>query len=384
MHKSGDLASQQLLNIEVSKLSSRLLPQACPCAVVVSSAWEIQQCGATLESIPYTPNEKEYLWNVILWEEKRLEAALSQCNFDARHGWPVEGALQIYMQAMKRVTKTIDDEQAFYTGWASDITITDDSHTQALADAKAVFEELQLEWWVARGTLIALLRHGKRSGLLSNGKVDAVDHDVDLMLALPSLQQWPSIRASIHKKLVERGWQSCIGRHSTHDTDLAWANAHDDLLMCVKRNPTIYLDIFTYITDGSVVYAQKYCIQGSGCWFPNEGTFSGGHGKLRVAAIRPLGQCKAGSLSVPCPRKPLEALKASAPTYTNVSCVALPDVADRIQYDSYHHARNSWLAQGLKQEDVDILRSRAFQLHRDGYMSMTPFFENCWRAQSLN
>ena len=155
--------------------------------------------------------------------------------------------------------------------------------------------------------------------------------------------------------------------------------------MCARRNPTITLDIFTYITDGPVVYAQKYCIpreRGSGCWFPHDGTFHRGHGKLRVAAIRPLGQCKAGFLSVPCPRKPLEALKASAALFTNISCVALPDVADRIQYDSDHHARNSWLAEGLKQEDVDVLRARAAQLRRDGYMSMAPYIENCWRAQS--
>ena len=387
-HKFGDIASQKLLNIgakKVSKLSSRLLPRACPCAVVVSSTWEIQQWGATLDKIPFTQSDKENIWHAIRWEEKRLQEALSQCNFDAQHGWPVKGAVQIYRQTMKRLTKNLDDEKAFYTDWGSEITVTDDSHTQALADAKTVFEELQLEWWPSRGTLIALLRHGKRSGLLSNGKVDAVDHDVDVMLALPSLQDWPSIRASIHKKLVERGWHSCIGRRSTRETYWAWANAHDDVLMCARRNPTITLDIFTYITDGPVVYAQKYCIpreRGSGCWFPHDGTFHRGHGKLRVSAIRPLGQCKAGSLSVPCPRKPLEALKASAALFTNISCVALPDVADRIQYDSDHHARNSWLAEGLKQEDVDVLRARAAQLRREGYMSMAPYIENCWRAQS--
>ena len=387
VHKSNERDSERRLESranEVSKLINHLLPQACPCAVVVSSAWLYNMWMQSLDSIAYTRNAYEYIWHTLNLEEKILQEALVRCNFNAAHRWPVRYALQLYQHAGIQVKQRIADVDAFYTGWGSQVTITDDQHVQALADASAIFGHLKLEWWPCRGTLIALLRHGKRSGLLSKGKVDAVDHDIDLMVALPSLQHWPKIRASIRQMLLERGWETCIGGYSlTKETALARANAHEDMLMCTKGNPRVDLDIATYITEGSVLFAQKYCLPqglGADCWVSHDGTFHGSRGKLRLAAVRPLGRCKAGTLSVPCPRKPLEVLKASSPPYANMSCVALPDVADRIQHGTYASARNSWLSDGLTPEDVDILRARAAELDREGYMSMAPYFDNCRRS----
>ncbi|CAE7752153.1 DEGP10 [Symbiodinium necroappetens] len=385
VHKSNERESERRLETSanaVSRLINYLLPQPCPCAVVVSSAWLYNTWMQSLDHIAYTRNAYEHIWHALFLEEKILQESLVRCNFNAAHGWPVRAALQLYNQAGKEVKQRIADIDAFYTGWGSQVTITDDQHLQALADASAIFGHLKLEWWPCRGTLIALMRHGKRSGLLSKGKVDAVDHDIDLMVALPSPQHWPQIRASIRRMLLERGWETCIGGHSTEKrTALARANAHEDMLMCTKGNPRVDLDIATYITEGSVLFAQKYCLPqslGSACWFPDDGTFHGSRGKLRVAAVRPLGRCKAGTLSIPCPRKPLEVLKASSPPWANISCVALPDVADRIQHSNYASVRNSWLSEGLTPEDVDILRARAAELDREGYMSMTPYFDNCW------
>lgn len=52
----------------------------------------------------------------------------------------------------------------------------------------------------------------------------------------------------------------------------------------------------------------------SGCYIPRDaGTLRGGQGRLRSSAIRPLGRCKAGHISVPCPHKPLETLQATMP-----------------------------------------------------------------------
>lgn len=46
------------------------------------------------------------------------------------------------------------------------------------------------DWFPYSGTLISLLRHGGRSGMLSNGKVDVVDHDVDIMVGTTSEAEW--------------------------------------------------------------------------------------------------------------------------------------------------------------------------------------------------
>ena len=100
-----------------------------------------------------------------------------------------------------------------------------------------------------------------------------------------------------------------------------------------ETSPKVTLDIATYIVEGPIAYAQQYCLPGAlsgsgfGCWLPqNDGTFRGSRGRLRVSAIRPLGRCKAGHLSVPCPRKPLETLRATMIVNFSSSCVALPDI----------------------------------------------------------
>ena len=124
-----------------------------------------------------------------------------------------------------------------------------------------------------------MLRHGKRSGRLSNDKVDVVDHDVDIMVGIASHEDWIRKRFGVQDRLVERGWSHCFERYSVaierHSNDKEFLLVRGDLFLCVRYNPQFTLDIGTYLTEGSIAYAQKYCIPGSGCWL-RLGCFSAG------------------------------------------------------------------------------------------------------------
>ena len=114
----------------------------------------------SLDSIAYTRSAYEYIWHTLNLEEKLLQEALVRCYFNAAHGWPVRYALQLYQHAGIKVKQRIADVNAFYAGWGSQKTITDDQHVQSLADASAIFGHLKLEWWPGRGT-VACHRKGK-------------------------------------------------------------------------------------------------------------------------------------------------------------------------------------------------------------------------------
>ena len=74
----------------------------------------------------------------------------------------------------------------------------------------AIMSSLGLEWWPCRGTLIALLRHGACSGVLApspgHPRRDVVDHDVDVMVGVPSEAAWSStLRWLVDAQLRQRG-----------------------------------------------------------------------------------------------------------------------------------------------------------------------------------
>ncbi|CAL1163300.1 unnamed protein product [Cladocopium goreaui] len=129
------------------------------------------------------------------------------------------------------------------------------------------------------------------------------------------------------------------------------------------------------IGDRQVVYAQRFCDH-VGCYTPHVGTFRAGKGFIRKSSIYPLGRCKAGHLSVPCPRKPLDVLRVVMPgaNFTE-HCLALPDVAQR-QLRGYTDDEQ-WIGQSLQPEDVEVLQQRAAELDAQGYMSMAPYFSSC-------
>ena len=52
---------------------------------------------------------------------------------------------------------------------------------------------------------MALLRHGQRAGALAQGRRDVVDHDVDVMVGVPSVAAWSTLRWSVDAQLRQRG-----------------------------------------------------------------------------------------------------------------------------------------------------------------------------------
>eukprot|EP00933_Yihiella_yeosuensis_P053349 TRINITY_DN51585_c0_g1_i1.p1 TRINITY_DN51585_c0_g1~~TRINITY_DN51585_c0_g1_i1.p1 ORF type:complete len:629 (+),score=55.08 TRINITY_DN51585_c0_g1_i1:140-2026(+) len=65
------------------------------------------------------------------------------------------------------------------------------------------------DWWPMQGTLIGFLRYGQIHGSLSDGKVDQVDIDIDLFVALESAKVWLSFCMTVTEELIARGWKGC-------------------------------------------------------------------------------------------------------------------------------------------------------------------------------
>eukprot|EP00439_Symbiodinium_sp_Y106_P044945 s1813_g5.t1 len=371
-----------LVHAVIERRQELMLPDVCPCAVVAAAAVRMGMEMYIFENrAAHTNHEHVKAFHRFALLQRSMKEASAACLDEESRYWPVSQAVDVLLKAHGSMMERVQSMKDWLVD-SEETTITDEQHIEALADAAAVFDSEGLEWWPCRGTLIALLRHGRRSGLLSKGRLDVVDHDVDVMVGIPSHEEWTQTRFSIARKLSERGWANCFERYSVSAPQLSdqYYLARGDLFLCTRAGPKVTLDIATYIVEGPTAHAQKYCLPGApsgsgfGCWFPqHDGTFRGSRGRLRVSAIRPLGRCKAGHLSVPCPRKPLETLRATMMVNFTNSCVALPDIKQRRERDLYDSDRDSWLSEGLVPEDVDILRSRAADLERDGYLSMAPY-----------
>eukprot|EP00439_Symbiodinium_sp_Y106_P014573 s718_g2.t1 len=351
---------------------------SCPCAFAAAATVGISMEMVGLE---YGAVRTNFDYMATFGRLSVLENALTEASKLCVEGearfWPIQYAEKLRSGMQGYVLENLQSIDAWAAESQEEVTITDEQHIEALADAAAVLGSEGLDWWPARGTLIALLRHGRRSGLLSKGRLDVVDHDVDVMVGVSSDEEWVQRRPAIQKKLEARGWNACFERHSVAASygSFEYNLARRDLFLCTRTNPRVTLDIATYITEGRIAFAQQYCPgDGIGCWIPRtDGSFRGSQGRLRVSAIKPFGRCKAGDLSVPCPRKPLEALRAMTGINFTKSCVALPDIKERLDRNIYASDKDQWLSEGLTREDVDILRRRAADLDRAGYMSMTPY-----------
>eukprot|EP00931_Biecheleriopsis_adriatica_P040328 TRINITY_DN23108_c0_g1_i2.p1 TRINITY_DN23108_c0_g1~~TRINITY_DN23108_c0_g1_i2.p1 ORF type:complete len:381 (+),score=48.66 TRINITY_DN23108_c0_g1_i2:125-1267(+) len=308
--------------------------------------------------------------------------------------WPVEAALIRFGEKVKMLTSQYKVAEETWTKFdaPSNKDITDEQHFAALSDIASILHERSLEWWPCRGTLIALLRHGSRSGALADGRVDVVDFDVDVMVGVQSEESWMQERAYIRDGLIARGWDDCLARTSVdapYGSD-ALLRSRQDLVLCVRHEPPMVLDITSYITGpdtGGSVHVQEFCGRkpklGSGprqptCEVPhNIGVFRSMKGRLRKAAIHPMGHCRAGHISVPCPRRPMETLQAMFHlTNVTATCMALPDVAARQNRDLPSDKREAWQSQGLSLRDVEVLRNRSAELEAAGFMSMAPYFDS--------
>ncbi|OLQ04133.1 hypothetical protein AK812_SmicGene12848 [Symbiodinium microadriaticum] len=359
----------QLHKIKYDSVSELQLPGVCPCAVVVAAA---VQLGIEAYNIEHGALHTNYDHVTAFHRtgvlDRTIMNASAICSVAEGRFWPIARAVDVLLTTKRSMMERLQRVGDWVATFQEEPTITDEQHIEALADAAVVFDSEGLEWWPCRGTLIALLRHGKRSGVLSKGKLDVVDHDVDIMVCVSSHEKWAEQRLSVEKKLQERGWSHCFERYSASESHEGhqYHFARGDLWLCTRTDPKVTLDIATYIIDGPIAYAQQYCLPSSHsalrsrCWFPqNDGTFRGSRGRLRVSAIRPLKRCKAGHLSVPCPREPLETLRATMNVNFTGSCVALPDIEQRLERDLYDSDKDAWLSEGLTKEDVEILRQRA-------------------------
>lgn len=144
------------------------------------------------------------------------------------------------------------------------------------------------------------------------------------------------------------------------------------------------LDASSYVDDGpgDHVFVHQICQEdGSGCTIPEgEGPLRSAGGRLRKDAIRPLGQCLIGDLRVPCPRKPVETIRAMAHSGLGLACLALPNAMGRGaeeggDVDAARHDRR--LSEGgLVAEDVRILQERSMRLDALGFASMLEEFDD--------
>eukprot|EP00927_Polykrikos_kofoidii_P077452 TRINITY_DN74393_c0_g1_i1.p1 TRINITY_DN74393_c0_g1~~TRINITY_DN74393_c0_g1_i1.p1 ORF type:complete len:583 (-),score=73.06 TRINITY_DN74393_c0_g1_i1:51-1799(-) len=346
-------------------------------------------------------------------------------------GWPIEQGRSRCQKYYDLLWTDVHDSTDTWAIMENPGSITDQLYHAALKEIAEVLDSFGsgIHWWPCRGTLIALLRHGARSGSLSRGLVDVVERDIDVMLGIPDEVVWIGIGHEINRLLKERGWSGCWTKTSATELSRLKDETRRDILYCVRTDPAyILLDITSYITGvpGPSVFVHRVCgaraaavgtaetagvieaalgaMDGMGivanaaerdsggggdrsgssagmvdiglnCTVPsNIGPLRYGGGVLRRDAIYPLGRCRASDFAVPCPHLPLETIRAMAHSSLSASCVALPTVVGR---DLEEHATRQLNEKGLCAEDVGILRERSAWLEALGYQSMAPLFEAC-------
>ncbi|CAE8705170.1 unnamed protein product [Polarella glacialis] len=363
----------------------------CPPAVAAAAIWFFEERAAfamyATDSSQSSHGLHHSRFHQLGIYNTEMQAAAYICSPEEIFGWPVNEVIESVSQIASFFQHKVAEISSMFgeAGDAENKDITDEQHSAALEDAAVVLNDLQLEWWPCRGTLIGLLRHGGRSGSLSQGRTDVVDHDVDLMVGVASAAAWLLLRERIEAGLQMRGWSKCLSRSSVNaegGTD-TYNLARPDLLLCIRKNPSMVLDVQSYITHpgfGDMVHVQRFCPDGEGsgtCYVPSAGAFWPAHGRLRRSHIQPLGRCRSGRISVPCPRRPLETLKAFWDDL-NSTCIAVPDVEKRSRRTGVlSDLRESWQSEGLTAEDVSVLRQRSAELDAAGFMSMTPYFGRC-------
>lgn len=312
-------------------------------------------------------------------------------------GWPLERGFGRVQRYYDMLWEDVHDSEDTWSIMEQPGEISDELYHAALDDVAAVLGALDVEWWPCRGTLIALLRHGRRSGLLSGGLLDVVERDIDVMLGVQDEADWQWIGEAIERKLREKGWDRCWSKTSAEHGSPFRDVVRKDLLYCVRTSPAyMLLDVTSYVAGapGPHVFVHRVCgaaastcadgacgaapasfDAGQGCVVPGGlGPLRPGGGLLRKESIYPFAKCLAGDITVPCPRRPLDTIHAMVHSGLEAGCIALPTVCGRDPEDPWTRR----LAEvGLRGEDVWLLRERSAGLDVMGFQSMTPYFENC-------
>tara|TARA_B100001248_G_scaffold240204_1_gene206009 strand:- start:2858 stop:3667 length:810 start_codon:yes stop_codon:yes gene_type:complete len=91
---------------------------------------------------------------------------------------------------------------------------------QCFRDTIEVLNELDCEWFPVEGTLISLLRYGKRGEYLNkidpmckNNNYILTDSDIDIFIRIKDKTMWDELRPLIVKKLKEKGWGAYRSEH---------------------------------------------------------------------------------------------------------------------------------------------------------------------------
>eukprot|EP00933_Yihiella_yeosuensis_P040635 TRINITY_DN34975_c0_g1_i1.p1 TRINITY_DN34975_c0_g1~~TRINITY_DN34975_c0_g1_i1.p1 ORF type:complete len:545 (-),score=85.94 TRINITY_DN34975_c0_g1_i1:649-2283(-) len=308
-------------------------------------------------------------------------------------GWPLDKGWARVQRYYKLLWTDVHNSEDTWAMMEEPGAITDGQYHDAIADVVKVFGDLGLEWWPCRGTLIAFLRHGRRAGYLSRGMIDVVERDIDVMMGVEDETQWQLLGKTIEQRLKQLGWDKCWTKSSADGQSQFYGTTRRDLLYCIRTKPVyILLDVTSYISaahrpnEENLPYVFVHRVCGAqaqnipdgasgqdGCVVPpNVGPLRHGRGTLSKDAIHPMGICRADTLSVPCPRQPLETILAMIHSGLSAGCIALPTAVGREADDPMTHRLAS---EGLTADDVRILRNRSARLNAMGFMSMTPYFE---------
>ncbi|CAE8625722.1 unnamed protein product [Polarella glacialis] len=394
--------AEQIMNVVLQH--DRRIAAVCPLAVLQALLLrsEMLMLGVytnsaqsqDLHALHFSEASKKNLQYTALeqWIKSVLGGPLPDLGWPLAKGW---GRMMRYYDLLW--TDVYDSEDA----WAvmeQPGQISDDQYHDALADVAKVLGGLGVEWWPCRGTLIALLRHGGRSGRLSRGLVDVVERDIDVMLGVHDEEDWEQTGRAIERGLLEAGWDRCWTKPSADlSSDYRYA-VRRDLLYCVRLKPAyVLLDITSYIAGAEVpyVFVHRVCeepgvsdaladggvVAGDGCAAPvRTGPLQHGGGVLLKDAIHPMGRCRAAGMSISCPNKPLDTVQAMVHSGLDAGCIALPTAKGREAEDPWTRRLQ---VEGLRAEDVRILRERSQRLDALGFQSMTPFFESCVGLENI-
>ena len=308
--------------------------------------------------------------------------------------WPLRTGWRRVQRYYDLLWQDVYDSEKTWEIMESPGDISDDLYHEAFNEVADVLDNLShlnfvSEWWPCRGTLIALLRHGARSGELSYG-VDVVERDIDVMVGVFSEEQWHYTAPAIETALLSKGWDRCWTKQSASEASGHQFSTRRDLLYCVRMKPAyMMLDVTSYIStpDVNYVYVHRICQDQSdqsqlSCFIPRLGPLQHGDGILHRSAIHPMKRCLAKDRSVPCPSRPLETIQAMTHSGLSANCIALPDKKLKalegfegpfeygVEHDEHENVE-------MVLEDVQILRQRSAQLDRMGFQSMSPYFDNC-------
>jgi len=242
------------------------------------------------------------------------------------------------------------------------------------------------EWWPIMGTLIGLLRYGRLHGRLSDGKVDLVDDDIDLLVVIPSADAWLAFCLKLTKLLRQVGWLGCAHalqlRYHNNTQRLAGAGAdlrglailicarighladvilnvywvlpveahqpvHSQAADCPRavsrgpRAPTCGARVRiaeVHAVAAADITEEVLCMSGGGCWSVSA-FFGHWPGAVLPARLRqPAGRCEAWGQPAVCPHAAAHIAQhwnngeywrppAVGSVYDGWPCLALPDIA---------------------------------------------------------